>query len=80
MKKLDLSDFFLNMKHFRIPGKYVEQNLRHSLSSYPILKAVLKYKDRPSISIIKSFLYNFQILTSCKLIQMPFLKKSENLT
>lgn len=56
MKKLDLSDFFLNMKHFRIPGKYVEQNLRHSLSSYPILKAVLKYKDHPSISIIKSFL------------------------
>ena len=51
-----LNNFFSNIiKNFKILEYYVEDKLRHSLSRYAILKAILKYKNHPSIKIIKSF-------------------------
>ena len=54
-----LNNFFSNIiKILKIRNCYVEQKFRYSLSRHQILKAILKYKNHPSI-IIKSFFRRF---------------------
>ena len=54
-----LNNFFSNLiKDMKIRKYYVEHKFRHSLSKHQILKAILKYKNHPSI-IIKSFSQRF---------------------
>ena len=51
-----LDKFFSNIvKNLKIPERFVKNSLPHSLSSHPTLKAILKYKDHPSIPVIKRF-------------------------
>ena len=51
-----LNNFFSNIiKNLKLPGNYVEDKLSHSLSSHLTLKAILKYKNHPSIKVIKIF-------------------------
>ena len=38
----------------KLPEYYVEDKLPHSFSRHPTLKAIIKYKNHPSIRIIKS--------------------------
>ena len=45
------------VKNLKIPEYYVHDKPPHSLSRYPTLKAVLKYKNHPSIRTIKSFYF-----------------------
>ena len=72
-----LNNFFLTIiKNLKIPEYYSENNLPPNLSRHPTLKAILKYKNHPNISIIKRFLNVFQVFTFHKLIKIQFLKKS----
>ena len=49
-----LNNFFSNIiKNLKLPEYFVEDKLSHSLSSHPTLKAVLRYKNQPSIKVIK---------------------------
>ena len=74
-----LNDFFSNIiKNLKLLEYYVEEKISHGLSSHPTLKAILKYKNHPSMKVIKSFLRVFQAFISRMLIKIPFLKKSEN--
>ena len=41
---------------------------------------MLKYKNHPSILIVKTFLDDFQVFTSPKWMKILFLKKPERLT
>ena len=51
-----LNNFVSNIiKNLKLPEYYVEDKLSHSLSSHPALKTILKYKNHPSIKVIKSF-------------------------
>ena len=50
-----LNKFFSNIFSLKIPERFVNNSLPHSLSSQPTLKAILKYKDHPSIPVIKRF-------------------------
>ena len=55
-----LNNFFSTIiKNLKIPEYYAENNLPPNLSRYPTLKAMLKYKNHPSISIIKRFSERF---------------------
>ena len=57
---ITLNNFFSNIiKNFKIQEYYVEDKLPHSLARHPTLKAILKYKNHPSIRIIKSFFRPF---------------------
>ena len=48
--------FFSNIIiNFKIPEYYVYDKLPHSLAKHPTLKVILKYKNHPSIRIIKNF-------------------------
>ena len=54
-----LNNVFSNIIKIMKIGKYfVESKFRHSLSKHHILKAILKYKNHPSI-IIKSISQHF---------------------
>ena len=54
--KNTLNKFFSNIvKNLKIPERFVNNSLPHSLSSHPTLKAILKYRDYPSIPVIKRF-------------------------
>ena len=56
----NLNDFFSNiLKNLNFPEYYVEDKLSHSLPSHPTLKDILKYKNHPSIKVIKSFSTRF---------------------
>ena len=49
-----LKKFFSNnIKKLKLLEYFVEDKLSHSLSSYPTLKAVLRYKNQPSIKVFK---------------------------
>ena len=49
-----LNTFFSNtVKNLKIPEKFADHYLPHSLSRHPTLNAILKYKDPPSIRVIK---------------------------
>ena len=55
-----LNNFFSTIiKNLKIPEYYAENNLPPNLSRHPTLKAILKYKNHPSISIIKRFSERF---------------------
>ena len=55
-----LYDFISNIiKNLKLPEYYVEDKHSHSLSSHPTLKAILKYKNHPSIKVVKSFSTRF---------------------
>ena len=43
----------------KIPEKFAHHQLPHSLSRHPTLNAVLKYKDHPSICVIKNVCQRF---------------------
>ena len=55
-----LNDFFSNIiKNLKLLEYYVEEKISHGLSSHPTLKAILKYKNHPSMKVIKSFSTRF---------------------
>ena len=55
-----LSNFFSTIiKSLKIPEYYAQSNLPPNLSRHPTLKAILKYKNHPSISIVKRFSERF---------------------
>ena len=55
-----LNNFFSTIiKNLKIPEYYAENSLPPNLSRHPTLKAILKYKNHPSISIIKRFSERF---------------------
>ena len=55
-----LNNFFSTIiKNLKIPEYYAENNLPPSLSRHPTLKAILKYKNHLSRSIIKRFCERF---------------------
>ena len=55
-----LNNVFLTIiKNLKIPEYYSENNLPPNLSRHPTLKAILKYKNHPNISIIKRFSERF---------------------
>ena len=56
---ITLNNFFSNIKNLKIQEYYVEDKLPHSLAKHPTLKSILKYKNHPSISIIKGFFRPF---------------------
>ena len=53
------SFFSTIIKNLKIPEYYAENNLPPNLSRHTTLKAILKYKNHPSISIIKRFSERF---------------------
>ena len=56
----NLNNFFSTIiKNMKIPENYAENNLPSNLSRHPMLKAILKYKNHPIISIIKRFSERF---------------------
>ena len=53
-----LNNFFSNIvKNLEIPKYHVEDDLHLNMNSHPTLKAVLKYKNHPSIISIRRFRY-----------------------
>ena len=59
-KEVELANTLNNVfstiiKNLKIPEYYSENNLPPNLSRHPTLKAILKYKNHPSISLIKCF-------------------------
>ena len=63
-----LNKFFSKIvKNLKISERFVNNSLPHSLSSHPTLKAILKYKDHPSIPVIKRFSQRIKILFLKKL-------------
>ena len=55
-----LNTFFSNtVKNLKIPEKLADRYLPHSLSRHPTLNAILKYKDHPSIRVIKKVSQRF---------------------
>ena len=63
-----LNNFFSNIiKNLKIPEYYAKNNLPPNLSRHPTIKAILKYKNHPSISIIKRLserFFKFSLFTS----------------
>ena len=50
------NDFFSNIvKNLKIPEYQCENDLRSRLSNHPALKAIMKYRNHPSINIIQHF-------------------------
>ena len=74
-----LNKFFSNIvKNLKIPERFVNNSLPHSLSSHPTLKAILKYKDHSSIPVIKRFsqrISSFYFLTVDKNTVLKEIKK-----
>ena len=71
------NNFFSSIKNLKIPD-YVEDRIPHSSSRLPTFKAIPKYKNNPSLRMIKGFSMRFTSFISRKLVKIPFLKKSEN--
>ena len=71
-----LNNFFSTIiKNLKIPQYYAENNLPPNLSRHPTLKAILKYKNHPSISIIKRFSERFSSLHFSQVDKNTVLKK-----
>ena len=50
------NDFFSNIvKNLKIPEYQCENDLHNRLSSHPALQAIMKYRNHPSINIIRHF-------------------------
>ena len=70
-----LNSFFSNIVIIlKIPEKFADYNPRHSLSRHPTLNAILKYKDHPSILVIKRFSQNFSSFYSSPVDKNTVLK------
>ena len=55
-----LNNYFSNVvKNLKTPEKFVTDSLSQSLLRHPILNAVLKYKNHPSMHVIKRFSQRF---------------------
>ena len=55
-----LNNYFSNVvKNLKIPEKFVTDSLPQSLSRHPTLNAILKYKNHPSMRVIKRFSQRF---------------------
>ena len=55
-----ISNYFLNIvKNLKIPEKFVTEKLPQSLSRHPTLNVILKYKNDPSMHVIKRFSQRF---------------------
>ena len=55
-----LNNYFSNVvKNLKIPKKFVADSLPQNLSRHPTLNAILKYKNRPSMRVIKRFSQRF---------------------
>ena len=55
-----LNNYFSNIfKNLKIPEKFVTDSLPQSSSRHPALNAVLKYKNHPSMRVIKRFSQSF---------------------
>ena len=55
-----LNNYFSNVvKNLKIPEKFVTDSLPQSLSRHPTLNATLKYKNHPSMHVIKRFSQRF---------------------
>ena len=55
-----LNNYFSNVvKNLKTPEKFVTDSLPQSLSRHQILNAVLKYKNHPSMHVIKKFSQRF---------------------
>ena len=75
-----LNNFFSNIiKNFKLPEYYVEDKLSHNLWSHPILKAILKYNNHPSIKVIKSFSTRFSSFYSLQVGKSTVLKEIRKL-
>ena len=56
----NLNNYFSNVvKNLKIPEKFVTDSLPQSLSRHPTLNAILKYKNHPSMRVIKRFSQRF---------------------
>ena len=71
------NNFFSSIKNLKIPD-YVEDRIPHSSSRLPSFKAIPKYKNNPSLRMIKGFSMRFTSFYFSQLVKIPFLKKSEN--
>ena len=55
-----LNNYFShNVKNLKISKKFVTDSLPQSLSKHPTLNAILKYKNHPSMHVIKIFSKRF---------------------
>ena len=55
-----LNNYFSNVvKNLKTPEKFVTDSLPQSLSRHPTLNAILKYKNHPSMRVIKRFSQRF---------------------
>ena len=68
------------IKNLKIPEYYAENNLPPNLSRHPTLKAILKYKNHSSISIIKRFSERFSSFHFSQVDKNKVLKEIINLS
>ena len=76
-----LNTLFSNtVKNLKTPEKFADHYLPHSLSRHPTLIALLKYKDHPSIRVIKRFSRRFfQVLNFEQVVKNTVLKEIRKL-
>ena len=53
------NNFFSSIKKLKIPDFYVDDRIPHSSSRLPTFKAIPKYKNNPSLRMIKGFSMRF---------------------
>ena len=57
-----LNKYFSNVvKNLKIPEKFANNSLPRILSKHPTLNAIMKYKNHPSMDVIKKFLMVYQV-------------------
>ena len=75
-----LNNYFSNVvKNLKIPEKFVTDSLPRSLSKHPTLNAVLKYKNPPSMHVIKRFSQRFSSFYFSHVDKNTVLKETEKL-
>ena len=73
------NDFFSNIvKNLKIPEYQCENDLHNRLSSHPALQAIMKYRNHPSINIIRHFSQRYFSFYFHKLKKILYWKKSED--
>ena len=74
------NNYFSNVaKNLKIPEKFVTDSFPQSLSRHPTLNAILKYKNHPSMHVIKKNLLNLcQVFIFHMLTKILFLKRFKN--
>ena len=70
-----LDNYFSNVvKNLKIPKKIVTGSLPQSLSRHPTSNAILKYKNHPSMHVIKIFFQRFLSFYFSHINKKAFLK------